>query len=734
VRGRIGDAAPEFCTACHDATGGNPFLLGALVASVQAEGVGTDARAAVGIEAFGAEAVARALDRRLERLGARELARALAVLGEDAPPREVAALAGLDATEAARLSDALRAAGVLASGPGRSAGARLEFAHPILRAAVLAGLGPAERALWHSRAAELLTGEGAEPERVAVQLLEAEPAGDPAAVKALRAAARAATGRGAPESATAYLRRALAEPPGPAERPAVLLELGLALAAHRHPDSPALLHEAVDSIADPAARGPAAVRAARALGLAALYADVVGICRQTLVAAADLPPDDVARLEAELIGIGMTRAEGHDEIRERVERIRRDPPAVPLWRVVAAAMDTYDGRPARESIALVSPLLREEVLAAERESLVATVVLMLVLIWNDDLDAAKGVADGLLAAARARGWASAVANGSFMRAAAQVRRGEVADAEADIRPSFEFKLAVSPPDSIAWALMPLLDTLVERDELEEAERALASARAEVLTPDLLAFPFVMEARSRLRLAQGRPEEALADARAAAASWPAHRTDTPGLAGWRVCAAEALVALGDTAAARGLASEQLALAERFGAAGPLGAALRVLGRSSPPAEAIAPLERAVALLRDSSAQLEHMRALVELGAALRRRGRREAAREPLRLALHLADRGGAVRLAARAREELRAAGARPRRTALAGRDALTPAERRVVALAAEGHTNRRIAQQLFVTQRTVETHLTHAFAKLDVTSRDQLAAALWPVEEPAYAVT
>jgi DNA-binding CsgD family transcriptional regulator len=207
-----------------------------------------------------------------------------------------------------------------------------------------------------------------------------------------------------------------------------------------------------------------------------------------------------------------------------------------------------------------------------------------------------------------------------------------------------------------------------------------------------------------------------------------------MAGWRVCAADALVALGDSPAARELATEQVTRAARFGAAGPLGAALRALGRSSPPAVAIAPLERAVAVLRDSSAQLEHMRALVELGAALRRRGRREAAREPLRLALHLADRGGAVRLAARAREELRAAGARPRRTALAGRDALTPAERRVVALAAEGHTNRQIAQQLFVTQRTVETHLTHAFAKLDITSRDQLAAALWPVDEPAYAVT
>jgi DNA-binding CsgD family transcriptional regulator len=123
----------------------------------------------------------------------------------------------------------------------------------------------------------------------------------------------------------------------------------------------------------------------------------------------------------------------------------------------------------------------------------------------------------------------------------------------------------------------------------------------------------------------------------------------------------------------------------------------------------------------------MRALCDLGAALRRRGRREAAREPLRLALDLADRGGALRLAARARAELHDAGARPRRAALSGRGALTPSEHRVAALAAEGHSNRQIAQRLFVTQRTVETHLTHAFQKLDIRSREELAPALWPVE-------
>ena len=87
------------------------------------------------------------------------------------------------------------------------------------------------------------------------------------------------------------------------------------------------------------------------------------------------------------------------------------------------------------------------------------------------------------------------------------------------------------------------------------------------------------------------------------------------------------------------------------------------------------------------------------------------------------------LAHRARHELRATGARPRRTALSGIDALTPAEHRVAALAADGHSNREIAQQLYVTRRTVETHLTHVFQKLDITSRADLAARLTDQPRP-----
>ena len=130
-----------------------------------------------------------------------------------------------------------------------------------------------------------------------------------------------------------------------------------------------------------------------------------------------------------------------------------------------------------------------------------------------------------------------------------------------------------------------------------------------------------------------------------------------------------------------------------------------------------------MLEPSPARLEHARVLVDLGATLRAAGQRTAAREPLLEALALAARCGARALERRARAELAAIGVRPRNTERAGADSLTPSELRVVELAATGGTNREIAQTLFVTEKTVETHLGRAFRKLDISSRRQLPEVL-----------
>jgi len=235
------------------------------------------------------------------------------------------------------------------------------------------------------------------------------------------------------------------------------------------------------------------------------------------------------------------------------------------------------------------------------------------------------------------------------------------------------------------------------------------------------------ARGRLRLAQGRAADALADFQACEAlfstdAWGMPIRDT-GYLHARSGAALALLRLGHRRQAGQLADAELADVRVFGAPRALGIALRAAGLARRGPEGLALLRESVAALDRSPALLERARSLAELGAALRRDGQRSAARDPLARALDLAARCGARPLAARARDELRAAGARPRRPWRTGVDALTPSELRVARLAAEGRSNREIAGELYVTLKAVEGHLARVYAKLGIDGRGQLAHAL-----------
>ena len=200
-----------------------------------------------------------------------------------------------------------------------------------------------------------------------------------------------------------------------------------------------------------------------------------------------------------------------------------------------------------------------------------------------------------------------------------------------------------------------------------------------------------------------------------------------------CARAASERHGAPAEARALAAEEVTLAEAFTGPRTLGVALRAAGLTSGGRRGIELLRQAARALEGSGARLEHARAMADLGAALRRAGHRADSRDVLRPALDLAHRCGAIALTERARTELLAAGGRPRRLVLSGLDALTPGERRVAQLAAGGLSNRDIAQNLFITTRTVEGHLTHAYQKLAITSREQLPAALVPPSGTATAL-
>jgi DNA-binding CsgD family transcriptional regulator len=198
---------------------------------------------------------------------------------------------------------------------------------------------------------------------------------------------------------------------------------------------------------------------------------------------------------------------------------------------------------------------------------------------------------------------------------------------------------------------------------------------------------------------------------------------PAVVPWRSGAARAALLTGDARLAGQLADRDLELARSFGAPWALGLALRTAGEISGGDRGLELLREAVAVLRGSHGRGELAVALAALGAALLGEGHRLVARDHLTEAYALAHECGATALGATVRARLVAAGARPRRPALAGRDALTPRERRIATMAAAGMSNREIAEALFITRKTVETHLGRTFRKLGAVARGDLAHLL-----------
>jgi DNA-binding CsgD family transcriptional regulator len=292
----------------------------------------------------------------------------------------------------------------------------------------------------------------------------------------------------------------------------------------------------------------------------------------------------------------------------------------------------------------------------------------------------------------------------------------VASAWGAVTTSAEIRLA---PVTVAF----LMEALVERGDLGMARSELTQRGLDRDLPYAWATTPLLLARGRLHAAVGDHAAAVEDLMATGRRAETWGVRNPAMHPWRSSAAISLAQVGDRASAIALADAEIELARRWGAPRAIGVALRAAGIAHGGEHGISLLREAVAVLKPSTAPLEHARALTDLGSSLRRSGQRAEAREHLREGLDLAHQLGGMLVADRAREELTIAGARPRRDALRGRDALTPSELRVAQQAAAGRTNREIAEQLFITLRTVEAHLTSSYGKLDITSRQQLAAAL-----------
>ena len=717
VEQRLGQApdAP-FAEACHTATGGNPLLLHELMKAVAVEGTAPTADNTGVVSELGPRAASRAVLLRLSRLSdeAGQVARAAAVLDEGFDVSTVAALAGVEEQVAARATGELSQAEILR--PAQPLG----FVHPLIRAAVYQEVSPGERELAHARAARLLFEAGGPGERIASHLLEVPPHGDQWTFETLRDAARAAMKKGAADSAVAYFRRALEEPPVDAERTQTLLELGLVESLTYAPAAVEHLREAYDRLSDPFAIGLAANVLARTL----MWQSPPEAAEVARRAAAVMPPElDQVRLSLDafrgaLIPFGVAAPDIIEEIEAFLER--SEPPQGPGEKAMAATtawfMAHHNG-PYNRVVELALAAIEGGELIEIDGGFLPIYALMALMIA--DREEVIDVCEQLLAAAHRNGSMFGITAILLWRSYALYRRGDLPEAEESIRAAVS-----SMPEygygqrGMAYTGPHLGAILIERGDLAGARRALEGADPGPVD----SARYWLLARMALLLAEGKPEEVLeiADELPARLPW----ITNPAEAWWRSYKAQALDRLGRTEEAIELLHEELELARAWGAPAAVGRVLRVLGTIDRD-NAIDHLEASVALLEQSTTKLEYAKALCALGTAIRLERKPSEAREPLYRALELASVCGATALEETARAELGATGARPRREALSGVGSLTPSETRVAALAADGLSNREIAQELYVTPKTVEVHLSNTYRKLEIRSRRQLSGALAP---------
>jgi DNA-binding CsgD family transcriptional regulator len=347
------------------------------------------------------------------------------------------------------------------------------------------------------------------------------------------------------------------------------------------------------------------------------------------------------------------------------------------------------------------------------------------LLAADRFDTARRVLGSALERAREHGAVVSEAGALAFRCDLHHRTGDLRSAEADGRASLDAGREGWRTGLAATASV-LAHVLVEQGELEAAasvieDGGLTGAADSIGTA--YALTMLLHARGGLRLAGDDPRAALEDLLCVGRRQAIMREPNPALINWRSPAALALAKLDRRDEALALAAEEVRLARRFGAPRALGLALRAAGMIAGADGGLELMREAEAVLATSPARLAHAHALTTLGSTLHQIGERRDARAALGHALDIAHTCGATALQTQALRVLRATGARPRRAASTGPDALTASERRAAGLASEGLSNREIADTLFVTVRTVEFHLSSTFRKLGVRSRQELADEL-----------
>jgi DNA-binding CsgD family transcriptional regulator len=712
------DVTPRIATRAHQVTGGNPLLIARMLTAL--DEVGGVAITEDQIESLSSPVVARSVMSLVSTLpaGALELLEAAAVLGEG-DLRVAAAVAQLENDDAGRLADVLADVGLL--GWGRP----LDFVHTFERHSVYASIKPARRARLHTRAAQVLAGLGAEAGIIAGHLLESEPSGDEWTTSVLVASARQDLESGDLVRATRLLERADREAPeNPLHAEVVRFRAQV--------DGRLGRSTAVDHLGRAARLGLAPV------SLAETALDLLDHQRDHSSCAAILEMVQPAR--AQLV-------EQHPLLALRLQLAESVLLPSPARALLAAPRDV-DGdlaaSPAGHLLAAQQALRAAARLECTHDQLIDT---MRSLLTPDLLSGGGLVQTAVIAASLG----------------ALVRIGAFATADPLIRSAMtEAQLAGRRRDSAAYTLVHA-ESLAMQGRVLAAEQAVAAIASDAddvvgqcaamqarffaalrersghdpiaitvppttLAPGLAELGastamILAETTARVQLLEGDPASALItfDRLRAAAEQAGVRN--PSFAPWRAGRSNALGALAKRKEGASVAGENLQLARAFGSPITVAEALACNARFQPANAQVELLNEALGLVAGTQAELLRCNLLIDLGFARHYAGDAAAARTAFRDGADHATRLGVTRLAGVAGRGLLACGARPRRLQTSGLQSLTPAELRVVKLAADGQTNGAIATSLFINLKTVESHLTRAYRKLGIADRAELKAAL-----------
>ncbi|MEU8916210.1 LuxR C-terminal-related transcriptional regulator [Streptomyces nigrescens] len=650
-----------------------------------------------------------------------ELARAIAVLSDRSPHHLLAAHCGRGEVVVRAAAADLRSLGLVRAEPDPG------FLHQVVRNTVLETMAPGELSRDHARAAQVTFLSGRPDEETAAHLLAADPVEDPWAVLVLRGAAHQALRRGAPEAAATYLRCALRQPPQPAERGPLLLQLAVATS---HYDAAQALPYAIGALE--ILSGTTARRDVLELLTSCLLL-VAGT--GTALSVADRLNAAVVHSQADTDGSDQELALHVQVLHSLVERER------PSALTTASTPDVDDllGRTPGER-----QLLALHALRAGRAGSPAPYVSRLLdrafgtqavlshqvflrhyfvahtLLYLDELDSADEMRAHLARAIEGKSMELIDSSLTVYHAALALRRGNLTEALATAQKAVGRSSATGRPPYAAALDAMRIDTLLAQGKVSAADQVARTRSAEGLEEETWETPFFLMSLGALRTAQGETRTALPLLHECGHRFAATGTVSPAVGPWRSRAAAAHLVLGEDSAAQELLDEELDLARHCQIPRAVGVALRMAGKLASGAQRIELLDEAVSVLTATPARLELSRALHDLGAAKVHQGDMDGARKALRKGVTLATSCGATVLAKRMRQKLYDAGGR------AGKNSsglLSPGEERVSALAAQGYGNKEIAERLFVSLRTVEAHLTGTYRKLGISGRNQLAAAV-----------